>query len=89
MNFIEKWVNNTHPLIVAIICDLVQLVPFVDSFFTIPTQYYLWFSRLKHPELGAIIMGEDLLGDFLFFFGDLTPLNTIFVLVLMVKGERM
>jgi len=63
--------------IVAIACDLIQLVPFFDILITSWAQYILWVYWMKRKDLFLISLTEDIGGDFIVGVGDLIPLNTI------------
>jgi len=81
-NFAER-----HPLLFAIIIDILMLIPVVDFFITVPLQYILWKS-LKRDKTMAINIIYDLFGDFVIpVVGDIFPLNTLSVLLLTRRGR--
>jgi len=74
----------TQPLLLAIIIDLIKILPYVDLPFSEPLEAILW-SEQGNMLIGAINMGYNLVGD-IFAFGDIFPLNTVCVLGLMITG---
>ena len=79
----SKFVHSVHPLILAIIIDLIKIIPYVDIFITIWLQIVLW-NRLEHEPFKWLNISYDISFDIIHPFADCVPLNTICVLILMV-----
>ena len=68
------------PLPLAIIIDILMLIPFVDFIITVPLQWILW-TKLDNEMLKWINMTYDSVADFIIpVVGDMVPLNTICVI---------
>ena len=88
MEFLNKMAKE-NPLLLAILTDLVMIIPFVDFILTIPMQWALW-SELDNETLKYINIAYDSIADFIIpIVGDLFPLNTVSViLVLLVRKVK-
>ena len=66
--------------VLAIIADIAQIIPFFDIIITLPCQYLLWYKWLNRKDLFWLVLTEDIGGDFIGGFGDIIPLNVIFLM---------
>ncbi len=84
--FLYKTFGKMHPLALAILVDLLMIIPFIDFVITVPLQMILW-NKLDNETLKWINIGYDTVADFIIpVVGDLFPLNTVStVAVLTVK----
>ena len=80
---ISRFAHNTNPLVLAIVIDLIKILPYIDIFFTLYLEIVLW-SRLKSEYLKWLNVSYDLSFDIISPFADIFPLNTVCVLTLMV-----
>ncbi len=79
---------DMNPLTLAIIIDLLMLIPFVDFILTIPLQWILW-DKLDNETLKYINILYDSVADFIIpIVGDIFPLNTVCVIGVTIK-ERL
>ncbi len=70
-----------HPLPLALLTDVLMLVPYVDAVFTVPLQFLLWAS-LDDEWLMALNIAYDIAGEFVIpVFGDVLPVNTAAVII--------
>lgn len=74
-----------NPLQLAIIIDLLMLIPFVDFIITIPLQLILWSKpEVDNDALKYLNITYDAVADFIIpVFGDMVPLNTISVIAVI------
>ena len=87
MEFLNKMARE-HPLLLAILTDLAMIIPFVDFIITIPMQWALW-SELDNETLKYINIMYDSVADFIIpIIGDLFPLNTVTVILVLI-GKKM
>ena len=73
-----------NPLLLAIIIDLLMLIPFIDFILTVPLQWILW-DKLDNQTLKYINILYDSVADFIIpIVGDVFPLNTVSVIGILV-----
>ena len=85
--FLDKKFGNMSPLLLAVIIDVLMLLPFLDFVITVPLQWILW-SKLNNQFAGMINICYDLVADFAIpVVGDMIPLNTIAVLLIIAVGK--
>ncbi len=76
-----------NPLLLAIIIDLLMLIPFVDFILTVPLQWILW-GKLDNEALKYINILYDSVADFAIpIVGDIFPLNTVCVIAVSIKEK--
>lgn len=85
--FLEKTFGNLHPLLLSMVVDLLKLIPYVDFIITVPLQWLLW-SKQEAEFFKYTNIIYDSVGDFIIpGIGDIFPLNTVCVLLLMLTGR--
>jgi len=83
-----KYFYDMNPLLLAVIIDLLMLIPFIDFILTVPLQWILW-DRLDNEQLKYINIAYDSVADFIIpIVGDIFPLNTVCVIAIGIK-ERL
>lgn len=84
---LDKTFGNLPPIVLAIIIDLLKLIPYVDFVITVPLAWILW-SKLDVDVLKFSEIGYDLVGDIIVpGIGDIFPLNTVCVSALELSGK--
>ena len=84
---LEKVFGNLHPLLLAILIDLLKLIPYIDFIITVPLQWMLW-SKQEAEFFKYVNIVYDSVGDIIIpVFGDMFPLNTVCVILLMITGR--
>ena len=84
---LEKVFGNLHPLLLAILIDLLKLIPYIDFIITVPLQWMLW-SKQEAEFFKYVNIVYDSVGDVIIpVFGDMFPLNTVCVILLMITGR--
>jgi len=84
---IYKYFYNMNPLLLAIIIDLLMLIPFIDFILTVPLQWILW-DKLDNQTLKYINILYDSVADFIIpIVGDVFPLNTVSVIGILVTRK--
>jgi hypothetical protein len=86
---LDNTFGGWHPLALAILIDLLKLIPFVDFIITIPLQWILW-EKLNNPMLKYINIAYDSAADFIIpVVGDMFPLNTVCTIIVLpfYKGK--
>ncbi len=85
---LDKQLDKIPIWLLAIITDILMLIPFIDFVFTVPLQWYIW-SKLDNEVLKYVNIGYDLVADFAIpGVGDVIPLNTILVVGMMIMGKK-
>lgn len=87
--FLQKTFGNWSPLQLAILIDILMLIPFIDFIITIPLQLILWNKpEVDNEFLKWINIGYDTIADFAIpVIGDMFPLNTVTVALMMIKNR--
>ena len=84
---VSKFIDSLHPLILAIIIDVIKIIPVFDIFITLWLQVVLW-NRLNHEAFKWMNISYDIAFDLSFGpYGDIVPLNTITVIILMIYNK--
>jgi len=84
---LDKVFGRLGDISLAILIDLLMLIPFVDFVITLPLQWYLW-DRMGSDGLKYINMIYDLTADFVIpGVGDMAPLNTICVIGIKISKK--
>ena len=82
---LDKVFGRLGDIPLAILIDLLMLIPFIDFVITIPLQFYLW-SRMGSDGLKYVNIIYDGLGDFIVpGIGDIFPLNTVCVIGMKIS----
>jgi hypothetical protein len=74
-----------HPLRLAIIIDLIKILPYIDLPISLPLQWILW-SEQDNNNIKWANMLYNIGGDLL-VIGDIFPLNTVCVLLGMARKK--
>ena len=76
---------RSHPLILAIIIDIVMIIPYFDVIITLYLQIKLW-NAIGNEYFKWLNIAYDLM-DFSVPFIDAFPLNTVTVIICMIYDE--
>ena len=82
-----KGMAKTNPLALAVIIDIIKLLPYVDLPFSVPLEYILW-SEQKNEIFKWANIAYNIGGDMLAGIGDIIPTNTICMLILTVTKNK-
>ena len=80
-----EYLAENHPLVLAVIIDLIMIIPYVDIIFTLYLQIKLWNS-LGNEYFKWLNIAYDLT-DLGFPFLDIFPLNTLTVIIVLIYNQ--
>ncbi len=80
-NFVN-WLARTHPLALAVIIDILMIIPYFDIVITLYLQIVLW-DTIGNEYFKWLNIAYDLM-DFTHPFVDIFPLNTTCVIACII-----